>query len=227
MAGTRKDLNVMETDWLADPLMSIDRQFVFRVPAKNSVSDGHWEDYHFCTRLKLEAADYFCRQLLGMAQIPLTLGLPLMAHRQFKWLLDVFFFELVSAHDMALQEVNAVYGMGLKPEEVNWDNVKSKKKHAPDELFNYISKEWDSQWFKKVRDLRNTGAHRSYIWTGSSQGGSGDKPWDYDYHKVLLYRFNRERQEVESEEISVCAEYFKKMVEHINSIWTFMAGEFK
>ena len=214
-------------DWLADPLMSVDSQFSYKELARSTDPDQHWKGYHFSTRLKLEAADCFCRQLLGVAQLPYDLGLPLLAHRQSKWLLDVFFFELVSAYDMALQGINVIYDMGLKPEEVKWGNVKHKKKLMPSELFSYMSKEWESPWFKEARDLRNTGAHRSYIWTGQSQGGSGDKPWDYDYHKAVIYRFNTENQEIESEDIGVCAEYFKRMVAHINEIWSHTAKEFK
>jgi len=216
-----------EADWLADPLMSIGSQFVYKELARSTDPDQHWKGYHFCTRLKLEAADYFCRQLLGMSQAPFTSGLPLLAHRQFKWSLDVFFFELVSAHDMALQEINAIYGMGLEPEKVDWHNIERKKDHMPSDLFSHVSKEWGSEWFRKVRDLRNTGAHHSYIWTSELQGGSGDKPWDYDSHEVQLLRLNTKNQEIESEDISACTEYLKRMVFHINGIWNHMAKEFK
>jgi len=215
------------SDWLADPLMSIDTQFNYRTPMNSAITDSHWKGYHFCTRLKLEAADYFCRQLLGMAQIPVTLGLPLLAHRQLKWSLDIFFFELVSAHDMALQEINALYGVGWKPEQVEWKNIVKRKSKVPNDLYDYMAKGWASHWFKTVRDLRNTGAHRSYIWTASSQGGSGGKPWDYDHHNVELHRFDTEKQSIESQPISICTDYLKNMVEHINGIWTRMANEFK
>ncbi|MDY6836007.1 MAG: Cthe_2314 family HEPN domain-containing protein [Chloroflexota bacterium] len=218
-----------DNDWLEDPLVSTYREFKYKHLKDKAAQDSLWEDYHFCSRLKLDAADYYCRQLLGMAQLPYESGLPLLAHRQFKWSLDIFFFELVSAYDMVLQEINALYGLGLEPENVKWRTIKGNSKYIPNDLFDYMSKEWDSDWFRKVRDYRNTAAHRSYIWTSTSLGAFVNNTWDCNYHEVRLYRFNTEKKEIESEseELSMCAEYLKEMVKHIKKIWNHMKSKFE
>ena len=68
-----------------------------------------WQSFHSATRLKLDGADFFCRQVLGAASMPDDLGLPLLAHRLLRWYLDAFFFELLSAYDTLLQELGVVY----------------------------------------------------------------------------------------------------------------------
>ncbi|GAH63495.1 unnamed protein product, partial [marine sediment metagenome] len=78
-------------DWLRDPLRKIENGSYKRRKLKNLQDDKQndlWWNFHFATRLKLDGADYFCRQLLGAASRPDELGLPLLAHRQLKWYLD-------------------------------------------------------------------------------------------------------------------------------------------
>ena len=107
-------------DWLEDPLMFLkEGSLSYRQP-KSLVADAYreWKSFHFSTRLKLEAADHFCRLALGAASMPYDLGLPLLAFRQTKWYLDAFFFELMSAYDTLLQEMNILYAINLDMESV-------------------------------------------------------------------------------------------------------------
>ena len=86
-------------DWLHDPLREIKNGSYKSRQLKTSDDKQNdlWHSFHFSTRLKLDAAEYFCRQVLGAASMPDDIGLPLLAHRHLKWYLDTFFFELMSA----------------------------------------------------------------------------------------------------------------------------------
>ena len=68
-----------EEDWLEDPLSEKGRNY--RKLKNPNKGQDLWKSFHFSTRLKLDAADYFCRQLLGAASMPDNLGLPLLAYR--------------------------------------------------------------------------------------------------------------------------------------------------
>lgn len=72
------------TDWLEDPLM-IHEEGSLKYKRPKSLEENarwNWDTFHFSTRLKLEAADHFCRLALGAASMPDDLGLPLLAHRR-------------------------------------------------------------------------------------------------------------------------------------------------
>lgn len=73
-------------DWLQDPLMEIGKgSYQYRKPkSPNGEEIKLWQGFHFSTRLKLDGADYFCRQVLGAASRPTELGLPLLAYKQLK-----------------------------------------------------------------------------------------------------------------------------------------------
>jgi hypothetical protein len=62
-----------------------------------------------------------CRLLLGVVSMPDNLGFPTLAYKQSKWYLDTFFFELKSAYDILIHELNVVYAqtLGLEPENVS------------------------------------------------------------------------------------------------------------
>ena len=98
-------------DWLQDPLRKIENGTykTRKLKAPKDNQNGLWFSFHFATRLKLDGADFFCRQALGAASMSDAWGLPLLAHRQLKWNLEAFFFELMSAYDTLLQELNIVY----------------------------------------------------------------------------------------------------------------------
>jgi len=215
-------------DWLQDPLM----EGYYQLRKSKSLDDRQndlWQSFHFSTRLKLDAADYFCRQVLGAASMPDELGLPLLAHRQLKWYLDAFFLELVSAYDTLLQELNIVYAhdLGLKPKQVRWDTKKGRllKDKLPEKLLGYMETERTKEWFKNVRQYRNMAAHQSYLPSGWMKAGWGDKPWDYAEHEVSIYYID-DTGEAKEEKISVCPTYLKNMVEHVHQVWQEMAQEF-
>ena len=219
-----------EEDWLQDSLREKGKgRYHYRKLKNHGERQGLWVSFHFSTMLKLDAADYFCRQLLGAASMPDYLGLPLLAHRLLKWNLDAFFFELMSAYDILLQELNIVfaYDLGLVPEQVNWPKIKDK---LPTELVQYMKKEREKDWFKKIRTYRNMATHHAYVPTSSWVGGSGNKPLDYDEHNVSMIPIpylDSSGKPIE-ENISHCRIiYLKRMAEYIGSAWGKMAQEFQ
>ncbi len=213
-------------DWLQDPLKKIDSGSYkfYKLKSPNDKQNDLWRSFHFATRLKLDGAEHFCRQLLGAASMPDDLGLPLLAHRQLKWYLDAFFFELMSACDTLLQELNVVYAydLGLKPEDVRWDKIKGK---LPEALVEYMKEELKKEWFDKVRRYRNMATHHYLVPTGWMKAGSGEQPLDYDEHKVSIPYLDNDGNLIE-EEITICIEYLKDMVRYISSVWEKMAQEF-
>ena len=213
-------------DWLKDPLMEIGKgsyQF-HKLKSLNDEQNDLWHDFHFSTRLKLDGADYFCRQVLGAASRPNSLGLPLLAHRQLEWYLDAFFFELTSAYDTLLQELNIVfaYDLGLKPENVRWNKIKSK---LPRKLAEYMDKERKDKWFRKLHQHRNRGAHHSHVPTSSWSLGWGDKPWHYEEHEINIFYVDPDTEKPQLEDVNVCCDYLSKMVEHIHQVWENMRQE--
>lgn len=214
------------TDWLKDPLMLHEKGTIMYARPKNRKEEVYekWRIFHFSTRLKLEGADYFGRLALGAAGMPSDLGLPLLAHRQTKWCLDAFFFELVSAYDTLLQEMNVLYQVNSEIEDVKWNRIKNK---LPSALKTLMEKEWQTEWFKKLRWYRNTTTHHAYIPLTSVKGGSGADPWDYDYHEVSLQYFDADARELKVEDIKkACPSYLTKMADHIHTVWANMAAEF-
>lgn len=212
-------------NWLEDPLMYLkEGSLSYRTP-KSLAPDAcrQWKSFHFSTRLKLEGADHFCRLMIGAASMPYELGLPLLAHRQTKWYLDAFLFELMSAYDTLLQEMNVLYAINLDMEKVNWSSIKS---NSPQTLVDLMEKERETEWFKKVRWYRNRATHHMYIPSEWESGGSGDMPWDYDDHQVWLAYLDTDAGQRKKESIEVCSDYFKKMLEHIHTVWDKMAEEF-
>lgn len=131
-------------DWLQDPLRKIESGSYKsrKLKSTNERQNDLWHSFHFATRLKLDGADFFCRQAVGAASMPNDLGLPLLAHRQTEWYLEAFFFELMSAYDTLLQELNIVYAydLALKPEDVRWRDEKKTKfmENLPEKVFNSI-----------------------------------------------------------------------------------------
>ena len=215
-----------EEDWLEDPLSEKGKDY--RKLKNPDKGQDLWESFHFSTRLKLDAADYFCRQLLGAASMPDDLGLPLLAYRQLKWNLDAFFFELMSAYDILLQELNIVfaYDSELEPSQVKWEKIKDK---VPKELVQYMDMERQEEWFKKIRIYRNMATHHAYVPISSWEGRSGDKPLDYNEHDISMmpipYLDSSGQPIVEN--INHCKTYLKKKAKYIIYIWGKMAQEFQ
>ena len=216
-----------DEDWLQDPLIEISKSFYKSRKPKNFPGEQHvmWDSFHFATRLKLDGANYFCRQVLGAASMPDDLGLPLLAHRQLIWYLDAFFVALMSAYDTLKQELNIVYAYDLKlePKYVEWEKIKKK---LPRELCNYMDKEWNEEWFYKIRMYRNIATHEYHVPTGSGKVGFGGAPLDYSEHDVSMYYLDKAGK-FKREDISECVNCLKKMVNFISHIWIDMAEEFE
>lgn len=225
-----------EDDWLQDPLREKGKGlYHYRKLRNPGERQRLWRSFHFSARLKLDAADYFCRQLIGAASMPDDHGLPLLANRQLKWNLDAFFFELMSAYDILLQELNIVYELGLELKQVRWGSkgetkfMSLLKCKAADDLFEYMKQEWQKEWFTKVRDYRNMATHHAYVPISSWKGGSGDKPLDYNEYNVsmIIPTYLDSSGQLIEEDISHCRNYLKAMAEYIGSIWGKMAQEFQ
>jgi len=211
-------------DWLEDPLRKIENGSYKRRKLKSPI-DGKqndlWWSFHFATRLKLDGADHFCRQALGAASMPYDLGLPLLAHRQLEWYLEAFFFELMSAFETLLQELNIVYAgdLKLKPEQVRWNDKERNKfmKKLPANILENIAAERKKDWLYKVQRYRNTATHHYTVPLGSLEAGSGDKPLDYDEHNVFIHYLDKSGNFAD-EDINTCKKYLTRMVKHISSV---------
>lgn len=216
---------IMTGDWLQDPMMVLQQGSLKYKQPKNLAPDAcpKWKSFHFSTRLKLEGADHFCRLAIGASSIPYESGLPLLGFRQTKWYLDAFFFELMSAYDILLQEMNVLYAINLDIKSVNWNNISRK---LPSQVKELMEKEREADWFKRLLWYRHTGTHRAYIPVDWGSGEPGDMPWDYDGHQVWLVYFDADAKQVKNEDIKVLHEYLKKMLEHICTVWARMAEEF-
>ena len=217
---------VWSEDWLEDSLVKTRGDSYKSRKLKNRCEEqsNRWSSFHFATRLKLDGADYFCRQALGAASMPDNLGLPLLAHRHLMWYFDAFFSQLVSAYDTLLQELNVVYAkdLALNPEQVRWDRIKGK---IPNELAKYIEKEWENEWFWKIRRYRNVATHHYGVPLGSGAAGWGDKPLDYNEHQTFIHYMDNSGI-FRDEEAQVCTEYLKKMVKFISRVWENISKEF-
>ncbi len=217
-------------DWLQDPLRKIESGSYKsrKLKSLNDRQNDLWQSFHFSTRLKLDGVDHFCRQVIGAASMPYDLGLPLLAHRQLKWYLDAFFFELTSAYETLLQELNIVYAydLGLEPKQIRWDTEKDKltKVELPEKLLDYMRKERKKDWFKNVYKYRNMAAHHHYIPTGSTTGWTGKKT-SWDYHKVSISYLDDTGKPI-VERIEECPKYLMRLAEHIQQVWQEMAQEF-
>lgn len=219
-------------DWLQDPLRKIENGSHKRRELKRPIDDKQnelWWSFHFATRLKLDGAEHFCRQVLGAASMPYDQGLPLLAHRQLEWYLGAFFFELMSAYDTLLQELNIVYAYGsdLKPDDVRWSDKTRNKfmKKLPQEICNHIEEGRRKDWFDKIRNYRNTATHHRLVPIGLTKTWWGDDSLDSSHHVSMHYR--DKEGNFKSEEISVCKKYLINMVRHISSIWKIMSEKFE
>lgn len=214
-------------DWLSDPLMVLDSTkswLTYRSPNIGDMKAWIWKSSHFATRLKLEGSVHFCRQLLGAASLTINLGLPLLAHRQREWYAAAFFFELCSAYDTLLQELNIIYDCRLDKKEVIWGAIKPK---LPGTVAKIMKRERDTDWFKKVHWYRNTATHHALIPMGESAGGWGEQTWDMEVDRVMIFYIDEQTNDVREEDITISKEYLSKMLEHIQDVWGKMGQRFK
>ncbi len=216
-------------DWLEDPLRRIQNGSYTRrkLKSSNEEQNSQWWSFHFAIRLKLDGADYFCRQALGAASMSHYLGLPLLAHRLTEWYLDAFFFELMSAYDILLQELNIVYNLGFKPKDVRWRDKKKNKfmEKLPEEIFNLIEEDRKTDWFCKIQSYRNTATHQYTVPLSSSTTFVGNIQ-SYSEHEVEI-KYVDKAGNLKYEKIDHCKGHLQSMVTYISSVWKKMAQEFE
>jgi len=192
-------------DWLQDPIKSCKLK-----SPKDEEQCRAWRLFHYTTRLKLNGANFFCTKVIDTART---------SEDELRWYLDAFFFELMAACDILLQELNTVYAydLQLQPEAVRWNKIKGK---LPNELVKYAEEERRKDWFCEVQWHRNTTTHhyRTPI-TSSRRHGS------LHLTNVGLQYIDKEG-EIKIKEISICKDYLSNMVNYISSIWGKMAQEF-
>lgn len=221
----------LREDWLQDPLMIIENNVFINRTLKNPKNNQQekWSSFHYATRLKLDGSVFFCRQVLGAASIPDEIGLPLLAHRQLRWYLEAFFFELMSAFDTLLQELNTIYAYNekLTPEHVRWNDKKPTKfmGKLPENISQDITNERIKEWFIKVKRYRDTATHHYTVALSSGNTWAG-YPINYSDFEINMQYFD-EQGNYRPEGINKCSEYLKNMVIHIISIWQYMSQEFK
>lgn len=206
-------------DWLQDPLREIDvGEYKPRKPKSlNDELSSDWYLFHYTTRLKLNGANFFCAKVIDTAH----------TSDELRWYLDAFFFELMSAYDILLQELNTVYAydLALKPEDVRW-NKKNKKSKSfmdklPEKIFNLIKAERRKDWFYEVQRYRNLTTHRYRTPIAGIRKIGSPHLTNVD----LLYV--DKKGEVKFKGISICKEYLSNMVNYINLVWEKMTQEFE
>jgi hypothetical protein len=221
-------------DWLADPLMKYikaDR----RQQIATSFNVERWWSFHLATRLKLDGAVYFCTQVLGAAKLPIEVGLPTLIDRQRAWFGDSFLLHLHSACETLLQEINVVYGFGLRESTVKWrhnpdapnrdSKFKKKLDQADPTLSLMIQETREEDWYKDFTWHRNHATHHYFTGTDETTSGGGEGAWGWDTVEVKLVNWrNGERR---SDNIGVLTDYLQHMISHIHSVWTHMAPRFE
>jgi hypothetical protein len=210
---------VSPEDWLKDPLMAIGEGSFAYIETTNIESQVYksWTSFHFDTRLKLNGADYFLRQLLGSVSRPDRIGSTLLAFHFRQWYLDAFFFELMAAYEILIQELNTIYECGAKA--YDRDIFSKVKRFIPEDLANLLEEEQKKEWFRKLRWYRNSITHRSRNITDDFTLSLGDTPWHYTSYEIHLTYYNERTSEWEREQIGVCETYFNNMTDHIHAVW--------
>ena len=223
-------------DWLTDPLMVFDKSKGHRIYREPDIGDNEvkkWRSFHYATRVKLEGAVYLCARLLGVASLSHQLGLPLMIHRQRAWYADTFFFELFSAYDTLLQEINVVYQLGFRMDDVRWssrkttvDTIKKRLSENDTVLCTMMQKEQAKPWFRNVKRYRIMAAHWNVLRMPEMTAGGGESIWDDHEVEVSLLRvMGKER--IVAEPIKTCSQYLNRMIAHIHAVWDEMQKRFK
>ena len=201
-----------DEDWLQDPIVKNGGYRKLKSSnAKQDDKQSNWKLFHYSTRLKLNGANFFCTKVIDTAHTP---------EDELRWYLDAFFFELMAACDILLQELNTVYAydLQLQPEAVRWNKIKGR---LPNELVKYAEEERRKDWFCEVQWHRNTTTHhyRTPITSGRIHGS-------LHLTNVGLQYIDKEG-EVKIKEISICKDYLSNMVNYISSVWGKMAQEFE
>jgi hypothetical protein len=186
---------VEEVDWLKDPLMIIGKGSFDYLETNNVDSRTYelWTSFHFNTRLKINGADYFLRQLLGATSRPDQLGVYPSAYYLRQWYLDAFFFELMAAYEVLLQEINVIYKCGVNSEDKRlFQKVKQK---LPKDLASLLEEEQAKEWFKKLKWNRNSITHCRRNITQDFTTRWGDDTWRYANYSVSIRCYNEHTNE--------------------------------
>lgn len=193
-------------DWLQDPLM--ENKNYRKLKSHNTEQYENWQIFHYATGLKLRGADFFCQQVIDNARTS--------EDTKLEWYLDGFFFELMAAFDIILQELNTIYAydLQLKPETVRWNKIKCK---LPNELVKYVEEERRKDWFCEVQWYRNTTTHHYRIPKSRSKIWWGHDSLHSTYHVGLQYIDRKDK--IKIQEISICKTYLSNMVNYISSVW--------
>ncbi len=207
-----------QEDWLGDPLKKSGQLFGYLDLLPDEDRNELWKHYHVAARVKLEGAAYYCRQVLGTASMTLELGSWDINFRMLEWHLDAFFFELVSAYEVVLQELNALYSEGSPIEEskVKWESVKPLLKH---DLAQSMQQARYLPWFRRLRDHRNSSAHHSHKPLGMWSAGLGDRPWEHETHGIQMAYLDTSSQQLQLEPVNECQQYLKSLLHHIRDVW--------
>ena len=206
-------------DWLQDPLQIKEEDGSYRwrkLKSNDEKQYQEWKLFHYATRLKLNGAKFFYAKVIDTAHT---------SEDELRWYLDAFFFELMAACDILLQELNIAYAydLGLEPEHVRWNNKKKNKfmEKLPEEIFNHIEAERKKDWFCEVQWHRNLTTHhyRAPITSNRRHGSL------HLTNVGLQYRDKEGATKIK--EISICKDYLSNMVNYISSVWEKMVQEFQ
>ncbi len=208
----------MHDDWLGDPLKQSGQLFGYIDLLPDVDRNASWKHYHVAARVKLDGAAYYCRQVLGTVSMPLELGSWDINFRMLEWHLDAFFFELMSAYEVVLQELNILYSEDSPIDEsrVKWESVKPLIRH---DLAQRMQRERNLPWFRRLREHRNASAHRSHKPLGEWSAGFGDRPWQHDAHGIQMAYVDTGSQQLQLEPVTECQQYLKLVLHHIVDVW--------
>jgi hypothetical protein len=127
---------------------------------------------------KLERAEYFLDQIQSIA----------IGTQPWRACLEAFFFELISAKDFFLQELNDKYALGLERDEATRIELIKRclscKRYSPElEVIRSIEKEMSNQnsWFWKLNNYRNSATHRELLSLGY------EASTDFDHVHAYLF----------------------------------------
>ena len=220
-------------DWSDDPLHQTLAELSAiksKVDEATSTALHNWSVFHWSTRFKLEAAAYHAnvlRYINRAAADPERTALDRLRHWQF----DEFFFQLSGAFDTLLQEINALYKMGLDSENIDWETFPKKAKEP---LFRslkpakFLIRHWDDQWLVEIRRFRNASTHRHFppFVTGWPDDESFSIftchiNWD-GFGDTKLAKAHRDDTRQLPE---VCEDFLGKASEMIRKCWRLMSEE--
>lgn len=159
---------------------------------------------------KFERADYFLTQLINE-----KVGI-----QPWRAYLEAFFFELVSAKDIFLQELNEKYNLGLKKDEATRLDLLKRclecKGHIDAvEVLKRLEKELSDKnsWLWRLNNYRNSATHRELVHIGYEAGNS-------DHTEVYLFKDPEDSTQgnAEFEVVSYCQQSLKKLREFLERL---------